>query len=127
MEKDRAHNLLLRDALIDRLSIHFTDLVINGDLQQRIPGNLNIQLPGVDSDALVTALQDKVAFSTGAACNAGIVEPSYVLTALGLNIDEVNSSIRLGYGRFTSLEDVNRAIDLISEKAIRIKNCATSP
>ena len=126
MEKDRAHNLLLRDALIDRLSIHFPDLIINGDPQQRIPGNLNIQLPGVDSDALVTSLQDKVAFSTGAACNAGIVEPSYVLTALGLNIDEINSSIRLGFGRFTSLEEVNRAIDLISEKAIQIRNYTTS-
>ena len=126
MEKDRTHNLLLRDALIDGLRAHFPDLVINGDLHQRIPGNLNIQLPGVDSDALVTALQNKVAFSTGAACNAGIVEPSYVLTALGLNIDEINCSIRLGVGRFTSLEEVNRAIDLISEKAIQIRNCAPS-
>ncbi len=126
MEKDQAHNLLLRNVLIDRLRTSFPGLVINGDLQQRIPGNLNIQLPGVDSDALVTALQDKIAFSTGAACNAGIVEPSYVLTALGLNIDEINNSIRLGYGRFTSLEEVNRAIDLISEKAIQIRNCATS-
>ena len=126
MEKDRAHNLLLRDTLTDKLHANFPDLVINGDLLQRIPGNLNIQLPGVDSDALVTALQDKVAFSTGAACNAGIVEPSYVLAALGLNIDEINCSVRLGHGRFTSLEEVNRAIDLISEKAIQIKNCATS-
>lgn len=127
IEKDRAHNLLLRDTLIGKLHTHFPDLVINGDLNQRIPGNLNIQLPGVDSDALVTALQDKVAFSTGAACNAGIVEPSYVLAALGLSIDEINSSIRLGYGRFTSLEEVNRAIDLISEKAIQVRNYVTSP
>ena len=126
MEKDRAHSLLLRDTLIDKLRPHFPNLVINGDLNQRIPGNLNIQLPGVDSDALVTALQDKVAFSTGAACNAGVVEPSYVLTALGLNIDEINSSIRLGFGRFTSLEEVNCAIDLISEKAIQIRNYAAS-
>ncbi|MCY3827382.1 MAG: aminotransferase class V-fold PLP-dependent enzyme [Candidatus Dadabacteria bacterium] len=126
MEKDRAHDLLLRDTLIGKLRTHFPDLVINGNLNQRISGNLNIQLPGVDSDALVTALQDKVAFSTGAACNAGIVEPSYVLAALGLNIDEINNSIRLGYGRFTSLEEVNRAIDLISEKAIQIRNCPTS-
>ncbi len=127
MEKDRERNLLLRDTLIGKLHTHFPDLVINGDLNQRIPGNLNIQLPGVDSDALVTALQDKVAFSTGAACNAGIVEPSYVLTALGLSIDEINNSIRLGYGRFTSLEEVNRAIDLISEKAIQVRNCVASP
>ena len=126
MEKDSTHNLLLRNALISKLRTRFPDLVINGDLNQRIPGNLNIQLPGVDSDALVTALQDKVAFSTGAACNAGIVEPSYVLAALGLNIDEINNSIRLGYGRFTSLEEVNLAIDLISEKAIKIRNCAIS-
>ena len=126
MEKDRTHNLLLRNNLINKLRTHFPDLVVNGDLIQRIHGNLNIQLPGVDSDALVTALQDKVAFSTGAACNAGIIEPSYVLAALGLNIDEINSSIRLGYGRFTSLKEVDRAIDLISEKAIQIRNCATS-
>ena len=125
MEKNRTHYLLLRDTLIDKLRDHSPDLVINGDLNQRIPGNLNIQLPGVDSDALVTALQDKVAFSTGAACNAGIVEPSYVLAALGLNIDQINSSIRLGFGRFTSLEEINRATDLISEKAAQIKNCRT--
>lgn len=123
IKKDREHNLFLRDTLIEKLRSHFPDLVINGDLNQRISGNLNIQLPGVDSDALVTTLQDKVAFSTGAACNAGIVEPSYVLTALGLNIEEINNSIRLGFGRFTSLEEVNRAIDLISEKAIQIRNC----
>ena len=125
MEKDRKHNLLLRDALIDKLRVHFPYLTINGDSLQRIPGNLNIQLPGIDSDALVTALQDKVAFSTGAACNAGIVEPSYVLAALGLNIDQINSSIRLGFGRFTSLEEINRATDFISEKAAQIKNCGT--
>ena len=121
MEKDKAHNLSLRDILIDKLRIHFPELIINGDIQQRISGNLNIQLPGVDSDALVTSLQDKVAFSTGSACNAGTVEPSYVLTALGLGIDEVNSSIRLGFGRFTSLEDVNLGVELISEKASQIR------
>ena len=126
MEEDREHSLLLQNTLIEKLSTHFPGLVINGDLLKRIPGNLNIQLPGVDSDALVTALQDKVAFSTGAACNAGIVEPSYVLAALGLNIDEINCSIRLGFGRFTSLEEVNSAIDLISEKAIQIRNYTAS-
>ena len=125
MDKDQTHNLLLRDALTDKLRAQFPGLVINGDPNQRIPGNLNIQLPGIDSDALVTALQDKVAFSTGAACNAGIIEPSYVLAALGLNIDQINNSIRLGFGRFTSLEEINRAADLISEKAVQIKNCST--
>ena len=121
MEKDDIHSLSLRDALIDGLRIHFPDLAINGDLQKRISGNLNIQLPGVDSDALVTSLQNKVAFSTGAACNAGVVEPSYVLTALGLGVDEVNCSVRLGVGRFTLLEEINLAVDLISEKAIQIR------
>lgn len=121
IEKDNAHNLSLRDILIKKLLIQFPDLVVNGDLQHRISGNLNIQLPGVDSDALVTSLQDKVAFSTGAACNAGIVEPSYVLTALGLGIDEINSSIRLGFGRFTSHEDVILGTKLISEKAAQLR------
>ena len=121
MEKDNAHNLSLRDILIKKLLIQFPDLVVNGDLQHRISGNLNIQLPGVDSDALVTSLQDKVAFSTGAACNAGIVEPSYVLTALGLGIDEINSSIRLGFGRFTSHEDVILGTKLISEKVSQLR------
>lgn len=121
MEKDNAHTLSLRNTLIEKLRVYFPDLVINGDLQHRISGNLNVQLPGVDSDALVTSLQDKVALSTGAACNAGIAEPSYVLTALGLGIDEINSSIRLGFGRFTSHEDVNLGAELISEKAIQIR------
>lgn len=116
-EQDRGHCEALRDGFWSVLSSRVPDAVINGDPERRLPGNLNVLLPGSDADSLLSSLQGQIAASTGSACNAGLIEPSYVLLALGLTLDEANSSIRFGFGRFTSMGEAVRAADLIADKA----------
>ena len=116
-EHDQIHSATLRDTFWSIVSSRVPNAVINGDLNRRLPGSLNVMFPGNDADSLLGSLQDKVAASTGSACNAGLIEPSYVLLALGLTLEETNSSIRFGFGRFTSVNDVERAATLIADKA----------
>jgi cysteine desulfurase len=115
LERDAAHCEALRDAFWSILSSRLPDAVINGDLDQRLPGNLNVLFPGSDASSLLASLSGQVAASTGSACNAGLIEPSYVLLALGLTLQEANSSIRFGFGRFTSIEHVERAVTLLAD------------
>jgi cysteine desulfurase len=117
LEQDQAHCEALRDAFWSTLSSRLPDAVINGELDHRLLGNLNVLFPGSDADSLLASLQGEVAASTGSACNAGLIEPSYVLLALGLTLEEANSSIRFGFGRFTSIDDVQLAATLLADKA----------
>ncbi|MCA1748380.1 MAG: aminotransferase class V-fold PLP-dependent enzyme, partial [Sphingomonadales bacterium] len=94
------------------------DWTINGSDCQRYPGNLNIRLEGLDAGRLISELRG-VAFSAGSACASGSGRPSHVLSALGLTKAEARSSIRLGFGRYTSVEDLDRSIGLILEAAER--------
>jgi cysteine desulfurase len=110
MTDDHAHALLLRSLLLDSLRAVFPDLTVNGDLTSRLAGNLNVRLPGCDADSLLARLQGQLAASTGSACNSGLIEPSYVLLAIGMSIEEANSSIRLGFGRFSTVQDIERAV-----------------
>jgi cysteine desulfurase len=107
---DHGHELRLRTRFLDTLQAAFPELSVNGDLQKRLPGNLNIRLRGCDADSLLARLRGRLAASTGSACNSGLIEPSYVLLALGLTLEEVNSSIRFGFGRFNTVDDIERAV-----------------
>ena len=82
-------------------------------------GNLNVRLRGCDADSLLARLRGELAASTGSACNSGLIEPSYVLLALGLTLEEVNSSIRFGFGRFSTAEDIDRAVAALAWAATR--------
>ena len=117
LAQDRTHCEALRDAFWSILSSHLPDAAINGDMTHRLPNNLNVLFPRSDANSLLTSLQSEIAASTGSACNAGLIEPSYVLLALGLTLEEANSSIRFGFGRFTSMDDVERAAFLLADKA----------
>lgn len=117
LEWERTHCEALRDAFWSILSSHLPDAVINGDMVHRLPNNLNVLFPGNDADSLLASVQGEIAASTGSACNAGLIEPSYVLLALGLTLEEANSSIRFGFGRFTPMDDVERAAALLADKA----------
>jgi cysteine desulfurase len=110
MTGDHAHELRLCIRFLGALRAVFPDLSVNGDLHKRLPGNLNIRLRGCDADSLLARLRGRLAASTGSACNSGLMEPSYVLLALGLTVEEVNSSIRFGFGRFTTADDIERAV-----------------
>ena len=88
---------------------------INGDAEDRHPGNLNLEFPGVDAESLINALQPLVCASTGSACNSGIIQSSYVLNAIGLSSEQAASSLRISVGRFSDNEQIGEAAKLIAE------------
>ncbi|MDB5671010.1 MAG: cysteine desulfurase [Alphaproteobacteria bacterium] len=92
--------------------------LLNGSTEQRYRGNLNIRHDGVDSARLISELRS-IAFSSGSACASGSGRPSHVLSALGLSVREARSSIRLGFGRYTSEEDLLGALGMIDDAARR--------
>jgi cysteine desulfurase len=94
----------------------FSDWTVNGSRTHRYPGNLNIRRKGLDVARLMSDVRG-VAFSAGSACASGSGRPSHVLTAIGLESTEVKSSIRLGFGRYNSLEDIEMAANLINKAA----------
>lgn len=109
-ESDAAHI----QALADKARSCFADWTINGALDQRYSGNLNIRRDGVDVGRLMSDVRG-VAFSAGSACASGSGRPSHVLAALGLTTARIKSSIRLGFGRYNSLEDIEMASKYINE------------
>jgi cysteine desulfurase len=116
MQRDEEHCREMSKRFLDVLRGRLPDVRINGDTVQRLAGNLNICFPGIDADSLISALHGQVAASTGSACNAGLIEPSYVLLALGMDYENVKSSIRFGFGRKTTMEDVDLAANFICDK-----------
>lgn len=109
--------------LRDRLQDGFKDIeevYINGDIQHRIAGNLNISFNFVEGESLIMALKD-LAVSSGSACTSASLEPSYVLRALGRNDELAHSSIRFTLGRFTTEEDVDYTIKLVKEKIGKLR------
>jgi len=95
-------------------------LVLNGDLKQRYSGNLNISFSAVEGESLIMAIKD-CAVSSGSACTSASLEPSYVLRAIGVEEDLAHTSLRIGFGRFTTEEEVDYAIDLISKQVTRLR------
>ncbi|EJP4177088.1 IscS subfamily cysteine desulfurase [Vibrio vulnificus] len=111
MEKDYQHALVLRNRLLDGVK-DMEAVTINGDLEQRVPHNLNISFAFVEGESLLMSLKD-LAVSSGSACTSASLEPSYVLRALGLNDELAHSSIRFSFGRFTTEEEIDYAIEQI--------------
>jgi cysteine desulfurase len=116
----------LRDRLYANLRRRVPDLQLNGDLEYRLPGSLNISFPGVTAPELIEACPS-VAMSTGSACTSASVEPSYVLRAMGLPDERANASIRLGLGRFTTAADVDFAADAIASAVNRLRKTEGMP
>lgn len=102
--------------LAERARNLFGDWTVNGSLEQRYPGNLNIRRDGLDVARLMSDVRG-VAFSAGSACASGSGRPSHVLAALGLKPAQIKSSIRLGLGRYNSIEEVEQAAHLINQAA----------
>ena len=110
----------LRDALEARVRAGVPYVSVNGDLDNRLPGNSSLSFPGVEADALILNLPE-LALSMGSACNSGTIEPSYVLTAIGLSRELANSTVRVGLGRFNTLEEITLAADLIAQAYLRLE------
>jgi cysteine desulfurase len=103
----------LRDQMLALLREAIPDLRVNGTMTRRLPGNLSLNIPGIDADMFIEQVPT-LAFSTGSACNTGRAEPSHVLTAVGLDRLSARSSIRIGLGRDTTLRDITDAAHQIA-------------
>ena len=123
---DEQHSIALRARLLTHLRERIPSVRVNGSEESSLSGCLNIRIPGIDAHALLMMLQADLAASVGSACNAGLIEPSYVLGAIGLTPDEARASLRLGFGRFTTLDDIDQAGELICEKAIRLSHAVAA-
>jgi len=110
----------LRERLLEGFS-DMEEVVINGDIEQRVPGNLNISFNYVEGESLMMAISD-VAVSSGSACTSASLEPSYVLRALGLSDELAHSSIRFSIGRYTTEKDVDDTISLVRKKVEKLRD-----
>ncbi|MFM0171917.1 IscS subfamily cysteine desulfurase [Paraburkholderia sediminicola] len=111
---------MLRDRLLRGLS-DMEEVYVNGDMEKRVPHNLNISFNFVEGESLIMAVKD-VAVSSGSACTSASLEPSYVLRALGRNDELAHSSIRFTVGRFTTEQDVDYVINLLKTKISKLRD-----
>ena len=123
LDDESARVKRLRDRLLQGLQSSVSDLVINGSLDARLPGNLNVSFPSVDGEALLVSLCDELAVSSGAACTAA--EPSHVLKALGRKTELALATLRFGLGRWTTDEQIDFAVNRVVETVTRLR--AMSP
>ncbi len=129
MEQETKHCSSLRNMLLQGLQSGIDDVHVNGPdplsfPEKRLPGNLNVSFPGVESDPLMMSIRD-VAVSTSSACSTGSLQASHVLQALGLEPALLNSSIRFGIGRFTTTEEIEYAIQRFTETVNSLKKTQT--
>ena len=115
----------LRNRLKDRIMSRLDECYINGSMEHRLPGNLNVSFGHVEGESLLMGIND-VAVSSGSACTSAMVEPSYVLKALGTGDDLAHSSIRFGIGRFNTDAEVDYVADRVVETVQRLREISPS-
>jgi cysteine desulfurase len=111
---------MLRDRLWNGLS-GMEEVYLNGDMEHRVPHNLNVSFNFVEGESLIMAVKD-IAVSSGSACTSASLEPSYVLRALGRNDELAHSSIRFTIGRFTTVEEIDYAVKLLQSKIAKLRD-----
>lgn len=121
---ESARLAVLRDRLQAGLEAEIEDLVVNGDLERRLPNNLNVSIPYVDGEALLLSLED-VAVSSGSACRSSAPGGSHVMKAIGRDDDLARSTIRFGLGRWTTEEEIDYAIGRVTETVARLRSMSS--
>jgi cysteine desulfurase len=119
MTEEAGRTLALRERLRNALHATTDGMTVNGPLNARLPGNLNVSFEGIDGEALLVSLDD-IAVSSGAACTAA--EPSHVLVALGLSRDRALASLRFGIGRSTTADEVDYAAAKVADVVTRLRS-----
>ncbi|MFK0571865.1 IscS subfamily cysteine desulfurase [Endozoicomonas sp.] len=119
MDSERARLTTLKNRVLSQLS-DLEEVHVNGSLEQRVPGILNISFAFVEGESLIMALKD-IAVSSGSACTSASLEPSYVLRALGLSDELAHSSLRISLGRFTTEEEVDHAVEQIRSAVVKLR------
>ena len=120
MDVDNKRIQKLRDKFWNELK-DVEEIYLNGDLNSRIPGNLNVSFNYVEGESLIMAIKD-IAVSSGSACTSASLEPSYVLRALGRDDELAHSSIRITIGRYTTEEEVDFAVELLKKSVAKLRN-----
>src|SRR5208283_6038083 len=117
---EAARLVALRERLRERIMSKLDEVYVNGSMEHRLPGNINLSFNFVEGEGLMMAIKD-VAVSSGSACTSSSLEPSYVLRALGVGDELAHSSIRFGLGRFNTEEEVDYVADLLVDKVKRLR------
>ncbi len=120
MDKDYQHVKKLFDGFLSKVTSEAKEIYLNGDKNQRYPGNLNLSFAYIEGESMILAIKD-LAVSSGSACTSTSLEPSYVLRAIGLDEALAHTSIRFGMGRFTTEEEVDYAIELLLSKINKLR------
>lgn len=120
MEYDEKRISRLQERLLSGIRARLGDVVVNGSEERRYAGNLNLSFAYVEGESLLMGLKE-VAVSSGSACTSASLEPSYVLRALGVDEDMAHTSIRFGIGRFTTEEEVDRAVELTVKQVEKLR------
>jgi len=113
----------LRDRLLARIAGELPGVHVNGGMEHRLAGNLNLSFDGVEGEAILLALRD-VAVSSGSACSSASIEPSHVLRAIGLSPERSHASVRFGIGRFNTAEEIEFAADRVIATVTRLRESA---
>ncbi len=121
MEQDEQEIALRRDKLQQLLQDKIPNLLVNGDINSRLAGNLHISIPGIPNSAIIARVRHKIAISTGAACSSGIVAPSHVLRAMNLSDDAIEGSLRIGLGKYTTEQEIEIAASLLMSTISQIR------
>lgn len=121
MEADEQAIATQRDRLQQLLLASIPNLVINGDIENRLAGNLHISVPNVPNSAIIARVRSKLAISTGSACTSGVETPSHVLRALGLSNELIEGALRIGLGKFTTDDDIIQAAEILSTTINQIR------
>ncbi len=120
MQKDTAHITKLSKKMWDGLTLALKEIYLNGDEKNRYPGNLNISFAYVEGEGMMMGIKN-LAVSSGSACTSASLEPSYVLSALGVSEDMAHTSIRFGIGRFTTEEEIDQALTEITQTVEKLR------
>ena len=126
LERENQRQKQLRDYLWQRLS-QLEGIHLNGDFHQRLAGNLNVSVEGVNGGALLLALKSKVALSSGSACSSGNTKPSHVLKALGHSDHLARASLRFGIGRFNTQAEIEEVADFTIRTINSLRSATVSP
>ena len=121
-EMDKEHKMLtkLKKMMLDGIRKSCPDVYLNGSEDLRVPGNLNLSFAYVEGESLMMGIKN-LAVSSGSACTSASLEPSYVLKALGVEEELAHTSLRIGFGRFTSENDVKYATEVIVNEVKRLR------
>ena len=120
MAKDAKHVEGLFDRFYNNITKQIADVYLNGDMNMRYKGNLNLSFAYVEGESMILAIKD-LAVSSGSACTSSSLEPSYVLRAMGVDEEMAHTSIRFGIGRFTTKEEIDYAVELIKSKINKLR------